>query len=220
MASAFNMDELLDALNVSLQGTVVTELPNSETLSFFDNENEYELGSGQHKGQLVIKVRYRGNLTPLYQGPEGYYISVYSGSGSDGKPSFKTLMGDISPTTPTFVKWQPKRKQSKPKATDVAMAPARASRKIAKPSRAAEQDVSMMTEEELVNVDSPATRRELARRKRESRKEIAGQADELSDLFANLKTDNMVEFGKRRRRKSSKKSIHTVNADIRYLSSL
>jgi len=214
MSGAFNLDEMLGALNQSIQGSMVTDLPGFETMSFMDdNGDEYELGRGISRGQQVIKVRYRKNLTPLNQNANGYYISVYNGTGQDGLPSFRTITGAIMPTSSGFVRWQPAKKPKEPKQikpTGIA----RASRAIAKPKPSSSQDVSMMTEEELQTVDSPATRRELARRLRASRAIAGEQASDLADKFQNQSCAQ--QFGRRR----SHRGLRQVNADLKYLRSL
>ena len=220
MAGAFNLDEMIGALNQSLQGTPVTDLPGFETMSFLDdNGDEFELGRGMSRGQQVIKVRYRKNLTPLNQNVNGYYISVYDGNDANGQPKFRTITGALMPTSANFVRWQPARaagapKQRKPK--EAVMAPARTSRAVAKPRASSSAvDVTMMSEEDLKNVDSPATRRELARRQRVMRAEAGEQAGALADEFQQQSCAQ--QFGRRRTKKSA---LAKVSAEIKYLKSL
>jgi len=217
MAGAFNLDEMLGALNENLQGTPVTELPGFETMSFLDdNGDEFELGRGMSRGQQVIKVRYRKNLTPLNQNTNGYYISVYDGNDANGQPKFRTITGALMPTSANFVRWQPARapKQRKPK--EAVMAPARTSRAVAKPRASSSVvDVTMMSEEDLNNIDSPATRRELARRQRVMRAEAGEQASALADEFQQQSCAQ--QFGRRQTKKSA---LAKVNAEIKYLKSI
>lgn len=215
MSHVFNLDEMLSSLNESVQGKPVTDLPDFENMSFIDDENghEFELGSGISRGEKVIKVRYRKNLIPLNLNANGYYISVYNGTGIDGRPSFRIITGSIKPISPNFVRWKPIRGGStkKNEAKKVATKPRGSSRSIRKkPSKRTKElvDVTMMSEEDLKNIDSPATRRELARRLKLMRVEV-------SDLTEQLKRGGL--FGRRRIKRSA---LAQVNADLRYLNSL
>jgi hypothetical protein len=73
----------------------------------------------------------------------------------------------------------------------------------------------MMSEEDLKNVDSPATRRELARRQRVMRAEAGEQAGALADEFQQQSCAQ--QFGRRRTKKSA---LAKVSAEIKYLKSL
>jgi hypothetical protein len=211
MDGLFNMDEMLNSINQPLQGNFVTEQqePGYQSMSFFDEDgNEYELTTGMTQGQNIIKVRYRSNLLPLYINNNGYYISVFSGLTND-QPTFRTLTGNIAPTSSTFARWQPKKSvqrsvtRSLPRSV---LAPVRSTtRQVTKRVTPRTMEVSMLSDEDLNTINSPATRRELARRQRDLRARTVAELDPLSDMFSRAG----LSFGKN--------NIRKLRSDINYL---
>ena len=111
MSGSFSMDSLFDALN---EGYVIPvnnyDYYPIDNYSFYNNGNEYEITSGKHHDEQVIKVRYNNSLTPLYKKNDTYYISVYAGKNEENRIQFKEIYGNINQRSSFF---QPKIKISK-----------------------------------------------------------------------------------------------------------
>ena len=225
----FNMDSLMESLATGTPVDINSFQYNPlNEFSFLANGNEYEITTGIHKSNPVIKVRYGSSRSPqvLFNSNNRYFLNTYHGMDEDNHPQFREINGTIIPRTAALQPFVPKQRQR----VDQPMGEAslRPAGKIAKTPRAPRAPSTRRAPMETgASAALPPVRN---RYQRARAREVLSlpPPDELADLFSRTTVTSpqsnlpnlMQEFGKRRvkrRVKSANIRLNTVNADIRFL---
>ena len=196
-SEAFNLNDMLDSIT-SGESIPVDSFEYPLSYSFYDQKGgEYEILTGYHKGNNVIKVRYGSSLNPqvLFKKNGRYFLNIFGGRDDDNRVQFVEVNGIISPPRGNAIKKIKKDKVLKPE------------KKIKK--------------EEIVFADS-----KLARQRRARARDIKSlpSPDELADLFSKsfkqkqLPLERMQDFGKRKNYATFKQLLKDINylLNLRY----